>query len=71
MVYTIKKFNEDYEIYELAERDTKSWFRIVPDRGGMVIAWGVQGSELLYLDNETFSNPEANVRGGIPVLFPV
>lgn len=37
----------------------------------MVIAWGVQGSELLYLDNETFSNPEANVRGGIPVLFPV
>lgn len=70
-MYTIKKFNEQYEVYELAEQATNSWFRIAPNRGGLVISWGVQGRELLYLDKATFANPESNVRGGIPVLFPV
>jgi galactose mutarotase-like enzyme len=43
---------------------------IAPERGGMVIDWSVAGRELLYLDRATFEDPAANVRGGVPVLFP-
>lgn len=44
--------------------------RIAPMRGGLVTALNVSGREVLYLDNESFSDLTKNVRGGIPVLFP-
>lgn len=43
---------------------------VAPERGGMVIGLHLGGRELLYLDRKTFEDPAANVRGGIPVLFP-
>jgi galactose mutarotase-like enzyme len=43
---------------------------LAPSRGGMVIGFSVAGRELLYLDRATFEDPTANVRGGVPVLFP-
>lgn len=60
-----------FTIYELTETATGSWIKVAPERGGMVIGFGVEGEELLYLDKETFLNPAANVRGGNPVLFPI
>jgi galactose mutarotase-like enzyme len=41
-----------------------------PERGGITISIKFKGKEILYLDKETFNNPDKNVRGGIPVLFP-
>ena len=45
--------------------------KAAPERGGIIIGYGVEGTELLYLNNETFQDEEANVRGGIPILFPI
>ncbi|GAB1537613.1 aldose epimerase [Scytonema sp. NUACC21] len=43
----------------------------MPERGGIVTSWRLQGQEILYLDEERFANPELSVRGGIPILFPI
>jgi galactose mutarotase-like enzyme len=43
---------------------------LAPARGGMLIGLEIGGRELLYLDRTTFEEPIANVRGGVPVLFP-
>jgi galactose mutarotase-like enzyme len=36
----------------------------------MLVQLAVAGRELLYLDRATFEDQKANVRGGVPVLFP-
>lgn len=41
-----------------------------PERGGIITSIKLQGKELLYLDESTLKNPEVNVKGGIPILFP-
>jgi len=48
--------------------DTQSM--IAPGRGGLVTSLSINGTEILYLDRETFSDITKNVRGGIPLLFP-
>lgn len=60
-----------YKIYELSDSATKSWVKVAPERGGIIFSYGVQGEELLYLNEETFHNKDKNVRGGIPILFPI
>lgn len=44
---------------------------IAPERGAIVTSLQVEQQELLYLDQSTFDDPGKNVRGGIPVLFPI
>jgi len=44
---------------------------VVPERGGIVTSLLVGGDELLYLDESTLLDASKNVRGGIPVLFPI
>jgi len=44
--------------------------QIVPARGALVTSIVVAGRELLFLDRATLEDPDKNVRGGIPVLFP-
>lgn len=65
------KFGSKFHIYELRETETDSSFQICPERGGMVISYAPHGQELLYLDDHTFANLDMNVRGGIPVLWPI
>lgn len=43
---------------------------IAPERGGMLTRLDVGGEPLLYLDEATLRDPQQNVRGGAPVLFP-
>ncbi|WFA18982.1 aldose epimerase [Paenibacillus mucilaginosus] len=69
--YDIRSYTDGYEIYEALESSTESWFKIAPERGGIVISYGTGGEELLYLDKATFYDEKANIRGGIPVLFPI
>ncbi len=40
------------------------------ERGGIVTSLRLGGKEVLYLEEATLRNPTANVRGGIPILFP-
>ncbi len=45
--------------------------RIAPERGALVTSLQRHGREFLYLDQTTFDDPSKNVRGGIPILFPI
>jgi galactose mutarotase-like enzyme len=40
------------------------------ERGGIITSVKLNGVEILYLDQETFSNKDVSVKGGIPILFP-
>ena len=46
-------------------------FEVCPARGALVTSWSTQGREQLFLDASTFADFSKNVRGGIPVLFPI
>jgi galactose mutarotase-like enzyme len=60
-----------FKVYELANSDSSSWLKVVPERGGIITGFGVLGEELLFLNKETVVDPEKNIRGGIPILFPI
>ncbi|MCM3705997.1 MULTISPECIES: aldose epimerase family protein [Cytobacillus] len=71
-MYNVKEsFEQKYKIYELIDTETNSWVKVAPERGGIIFSYGVKGEELLYLNEETFFNKDKNVRGGIPILFPI
>lgn len=44
---------------------------IHPERGAILTRLRLAGSELLFLDPATLADPARNVRGGIPILFPI
>lgn len=70
-MYDIRQYMDGFEVYEVMDKKSNTWFRVAPERGGLVISLGIEGTELLYLDKKTFLDREANVRGGIPILFPI
>lgn len=71
-MYEVKELvDQKYKIYELTDTTTNSWVKVAPERGGIIFSYGVEGEELLYLNEETFYNTDKNVRGGIPILFPI
>ncbi|MCE9541736.1 hypothetical protein K8R03_04255 [Candidatus Kaiserbacteria bacterium] len=41
-----------------------------PERGGIITSLRLAGTEVLYMEEDTFKDPSKNVRGGIPLLFP-
>ncbi|WNQ10954.1 aldose epimerase [Paenibacillus aurantius] len=69
--YQVVQTVDCYPVWELVEEATRSVVRICPERGGIVTGFRSKGRELLYLDRQTYEDPEANIRGGIPVLFPI
>ncbi|MGC5326000.1 aldose epimerase [Brevibacillus sp. SYSU BS000544] len=69
-MYQVRTHDDCFLIYELIDSSTNSWVKVAPERGGLIIGFGVQGEEILYLDKATFEQPDTNVRGGIPILFP-
>ncbi|WP_040952074.1 aldose epimerase [Gorillibacterium massiliense] len=69
--YQVSLHTDKYAIVELADTETNSIVRICPERGGIAINCTLHGKELFYLDKDTFYDPEANIRGGNPVLFPI
>jgi galactose mutarotase-like enzyme len=44
---------------------------IVPERGAICSRLRLGTDEVLYLDAATLGDPQKNVRGGIPLLFPI
>ncbi|MDF2880587.1 MAG: galactose mutarotase-like enzyme [Clostridiaceae bacterium] len=70
-MYEINILEDKYKIYEIRDNGSNSWVKIVPQRGGIIIGYGVDGIEKLYLDKDTFYDENANIRGGIPILFPI
>lgn len=62
---------QQYKTYVLSDQMAQSELEVVPERGGIITRWRVQGQDILYLDAERFANPKLTVRGGIPILFPI
>jgi galactose mutarotase-like enzyme len=70
-MYSVNKYEDKFLMYELREESTNSWVKLCPERGAIITSFGVNGKELLYLDKDTFYDAAANIRGGIPILFPI
>jgi len=54
----------------LVDKATGARAELAPNRGALVTRFTMGGREVLFLDEATFRDPSANVRGGVPVLFP-
>jgi galactose mutarotase-like enzyme len=70
-MYHVRETTDIWPAFDLIDDEREVRVRVVPARGGLVTTWEVQGQSLLYLDPETYADPQKNVRGGIPILFPI
>ncbi len=70
-MFSIERRRQQYDTYVLIDQATPSKLEVVPDRGGIITSWQVQGREILYMDTARFADPTRSVRGGIPILFPI
>jgi galactose mutarotase-like enzyme len=55
---------------DLEIRGEHARFVIRPSRGGMLTAFEVDGTRVLYMDDGSLEDLSRHVRGGVPVLFP-
>ena len=69
--YEIEHTKDALESIVLHDRTTKARVVLAPSRGGMATRFTIDGEPVLYLDEATLRDPTKNVRGGIPVLFPI
>ncbi len=70
-MFAIARSSQPYETYILTDQGASSRLAVVPERGGIITSWSLQGQDILYLDAERFTDPSLSVRGGIPILFPI
>ncbi|HEY9819793.1 MAG TPA: aldose epimerase [Candidatus Sericytochromatia bacterium] len=70
-MFAIAQKQQQYETYILTDQDAQSQLEVVPERGGIITSWSLQGQDILYLDAARFADPKLSVRGGIPILFPI
>jgi galactose mutarotase-like enzyme len=71
IMYKIAIKQEQYSTYILADESAQSFLEVVPQRGGIITSWRIQGQNILYLDKERFADASLSIRGGIPILFPI
>jgi galactose mutarotase-like enzyme len=70
-MYSISLQQNQYDTYVLSDQSSGARMEVVPSRGGIITQWDINGTSLLYLDAERFTDPTKSVRGGIPILFPI
>lgn len=58
------------DLLVLRDERADTQVELSPARGALLTSFTVRGRELFYLDRETLADPDKNVRGGNPVLFP-
>lgn len=70
-MFNVSLKQEEYQTYILEDTQNHSRLEVVPERGGVITKWTLQGQNIFYLDEERFKNPQLSVRGGNPILFPI
>jgi galactose mutarotase-like enzyme len=70
-MFEIQRVPGQLETYILRDTESGAESSVVPERGGLVTRFRAAGREVLYLDPATLADRTKNVRGGIPVLFPI
>lgn len=71
MTFSVALKQEQYLTYLLSDSEAISTVEVVPERGGIITRWKIQGQDIFYLDEERFIHPDLTVRGGVPILFPI
>lgn len=69
--YEVIRTGDPLETHLLIDHEANARVVLAPPRGGMVTRFVVADTNVLYLDPDTLRDPMKNVRGGIPVLFPI
>jgi galactose mutarotase-like enzyme len=69
--YEVIRTEDTLETHLLVDHEAKARVVLAPTRGGMVTRFIVGDTNVLYLDADTLRDQTKNVRGGIPVLFPI
>lgn len=69
-MYAIAQELRQYQIYVLSDSN-QAQLEVVPERGGIVTRWQVDGQDIFYMDEARFTDPTLSVRGGNPILFPI
>jgi galactose mutarotase-like enzyme len=69
-MFRVDRFADSLETIALVDTAARSRVVIAPSRGGIVTRFDVGDRATLYLDEATLRDPDKNVRGGVPVLFP-
>ncbi len=70
-MFNVEIQQKQYKTYVLSDNSTRARVEVVPERGGIITRWSIDGQEILYLDETRFTDPGLTVRGGIPILFPI
>jgi galactose mutarotase-like enzyme len=69
--YEVIRTEDPLETHLLVDHEAKARVVLAPARGGMVTRFIVRDTNVLYLAPDTLRDATKNVRGGIPVLFPI
>jgi galactose mutarotase-like enzyme len=69
--YEVIRTADTLETHLLVDHEANARVALAPPRGGMVTRFVVGDTNVLYLDVDSLRDPTKNVRGGIPVLFPI
>lgn len=70
-MYAYHTRQDEFETYILQNENGSTSLEIVPERGCIISQYIVNNELIFYLDEQTLANPEVNVRGGNPILFPI
>jgi len=57
-VFTVTEEQKQYLTYILQDTNSDSKVEVVPERGGIVTRWQLQGQDILAMDWERFTHPE-------------
>ncbi len=66
----VQKLPDPLESVALEDPSGGSRVVLAPGRGGLVTRFSIGERQVLYLEEATLRDPDKNVRGGVPVLFP-
>ncbi|HSZ83543.1 MAG TPA: hypothetical protein VLA14_14755 [Polyangia bacterium] len=69
--YEVIRTEDALETHLLVDHEAKARVVLAPARGGMATRFIVGETSVLFLDVDTLRDPTKNVRGGIPILFPI
>ncbi|OBQ33654.1 MAG: hypothetical protein AN487_19915, partial [Anabaena sp. CRKS33] len=62
IMFTIDIQQRQYKTYILSDKTAGTQIEVVPERGGIITSWLVQGQEIFYMDAERFTHADLSVR---------
>lgn len=70
-MFTHEIMKDVFETHLLINHKKDTFIEVVPERGGIIAKFVVKDKPVFYLDRSTLIDPNKNIRGGIPILFPI